>query len=61
MGMELKACAPWLTFTFPEGAMQVPGEEKSSTVLCSCEPLYELQYQPARRVVPIGEIVACLL
>lgn len=52
---------PWLTSTFPEGAMQAPGVEKTSTVLCSCEPLCELRYQPARRDVPTGEIVAGLL
>lgn len=51
----------WLTSTFPEGAMQAPGVEKPSTVLCSCGPLYELRYQPARRDVPTGEIVAGLL
>lgn len=59
--MDLRTSSPWLTFTFPEGAMQAPGIENSSTVLHSCEAMCVQQYQPAKRDVPTGEIVACLL
>lgn len=60
--MNWKPYSWFLAFIMPENAIQGPGEEKSSTLLPSCEPYEQFQkHWPNSQDVPTATIVAWLL